>query len=953
MFVFQNEEPLLTVTILHENSDYVTKCLMDSGATVSFINTNLVNHLHLPVYESPGYFRSLTDSFKTEYKCKLSFQLKGKLYTHDFFVYNIPYDVLIGRDILVFQPDQFVNFVKNDNREYGDIDIINDSELQFLPVFNITDSNSKISHPNPLIHNLLQKHASCFSQHCGELPKKFEFTVELIDSNVKYKYIPPRRVPLHFQEEVRRQINDLLDRGIIERSESMWSFPIRCTTKANGQVRMCFDARELNKLTVKHKTVLPHFEEVLSRVSGAKCLSAIDITSGYLHVPVDTKSQEYLSFCPGPGFGNFKFKRMPFGVANGPSHFQFVMRNILGDCPFVFIFVDDILVFSKTLEEHVQHLETVFQRLSSYNIKSSLSKCQFLKDEIKYLGHTIKSNGTYSIPDQKKHILASISLPQTYGDLEHFLGLINYYSKFVSNFSTVISPLLKFKKEMEHPKKSSILQWSPSLIQTFEEIKSVVINSTPLAVPDISKKFEVETDASNDAVGATLLQNGVPVTYASRVFTSTERKYSTYEKELLAIIFALKRFRDCLIGSKFVLRTDHKPLKWLQDQQLDGASRVSRWSMYLMTYDFEIEHIPGKLNNIADYLSRNTVNAVYVPSVFNPNFKMEQQYDQDLLNFNTSSKYCKYKVHMHTDLGVIKFKSRIVVPDHLQKDLLTNLHASLGHCGIKRMSSVVATNYFWPNMYKDISEHILHCSSCQMSKSYRLQNTKMMYSGDNSKPFDSISLDLKAVKNTFLVVIMCLSTRYVKFYFIKSKSSDNVRDCFLRFIYQFGKPSQVLTDNGLEFGGGFASTLHNLGISHVFCAPYHHEGNGQVERMNRWIEERLVMDSNFVNKLEYYECLHNNFVNSTTGLRPNDLIFKFMYCSPLYFSHVSDKNNVRVHPKFRVGDTVLIKNINRRKGTPYFHGDRFRIIDICRESFLLENDQGVRFWRHSSHVKLI
>lgn len=957
MSVFNSEEPLLSVTIVDSCDNYNVNALCDTGSSVSFINKNLVEKLRLKTYHSLGRFRSITNHFETQHKVKIKLQIGRNVLMHDFYVYDIPYELLIGRDLIALDKSILNYFNVNycSDKEIDDsADIINDSSLQFLPVFNAENLES-FETGNKQINHLINQYKSCFSQDCGVLPDKFQFKIDLVDTENRYKYIPPRRIPLHYQDEVSRQISDMLDRGIIERSDSKWSFPVVCTTKSNGKVRICFDARELNKITVKNKTVLPHFEEVLSRLNGASHFSALDITSGYLHVPVETQTQEYLTFCPGPGLGSFRFKRMPFGAVNAPSHFQYIMRSIFGDLSYVFIFIDDILIFSSSLEEHLIHLETIFKRLNEYNMKLAFKKCQFLKSEINYLGHTLKNDGSYTIPIQKKHLMSSVSLPHTYGELESFIGLINYYSKFVPNFSTLIAPLLKLKKETLNPKKSTKLSWTPNLVQTFEEIKNCIVNHTPLAMPDISKQFCVETDASDTGVGAVLLQNDTPVMYSSRVFTSAEAKYSTYEKELLAIIFALKKFRDCLIGKKFILRTDHKPLKWLRNQQLEGSSRISRWSLYLMAYEFDIEHIKGVLNNVADHLSRQSCNtmAVYIPKLYEPNIEQEQTVDDDIVNYDTSTKYCRYMYHLKKVDDVLYFKNRIVVPSKLTHGLLEHYHSVLGHCGIKRMYDSLKDYFFWPRMFEEITKFTSECSTCHMSKSYRTDNVQFSYTADNSKPFDSISMDLKTVKNNHILVIICNATRYAKFYKLCNKSSETVVDCLTTFIYSYGKPSNILSDCGLEFSGEFRVFLNKFDIVHIKSAPYHHEGNGLVERINRFIEEKIIIDDKFIQRLSYYESLHNNFVNSTTGSSPNDMIYRFNYRSPLLKTKSLETSIVKNHKKFKIGDSVFIKNINRKKAQPYYFNDVFKIVDIRRESFLLENTRKFRCWRHSSHVKLV
>ena len=244
--------------------------------------------------------------------------------------------------------------------------------------------------------------------------------------------------------------------------------------------------------------------------------------------------------------GNWQFNVMPFGPKNAPGHFQRCMQQIFGHLDFVFCYIDDLLIYSSNFEEHCQHLEIVLEIIQKHNLHVKFSKCKFAQSEVEYLGHILK-NDSYTFDSKVHHILRDYPLPSTLKELESFIGLINYYRKFVKDFALITKPLFELKSKCD--KKTSV-EWTPESIDTFNQICRLIINATPLAIPNPSLQFELETDASDYAVGATLIQNGKPIQYASRLLQKAEIRYSTYEKELLAIIFAFKQYYDCLVGKK-------------------------------------------------------------------------------------------------------------------------------------------------------------------------------------------------------------------------------------------------------------------------------------------------------------------------------------------------------------------------------------------------------------------
>ena len=363
---------------------------------------------------------------------------------------------------------------------------------------------------------------------------------------------------------------------------------------------MVIDYRKLNEKTIEDKYPIPNITDILDKLGKCHYLTTLDLASGYHQVEMDPRDIEKTAFSTEQG--HFEFKRMPFGSKNAPATFQRLMDNVLKGLleDTCFVYLDDIIIYSTSLEEHIQKLQKVFQRLEQANFKIKIDKYSFLQKEIKYLGHIITENGVKPNPEKINAIL-NYPIPKTQKQIKAFLGLVGYYRKFIRNFADITKPLTKCLKKGE-----KIIE-SPAFIQAFEQCKTLLINEPILQYPDFNKEFIITTDASNVALGAVLSQGKLftdrPVQYASRTLSETEQRYSTIEKELLAIVYAVKTFRPYIYGRHFKIYTDHRPLVWLWKLK-EPNSKLMRWKLKLEEYDFEVIYKKGKYNTNADALSR-------------------------------------------------------------------------------------------------------------------------------------------------------------------------------------------------------------------------------------------------------------------------------------------------------------------------------------------------------------
>ncbi|XP_041987906.1 uncharacterized protein LOC121739485 [Aricia agestis] len=431
----------------------------------------------------------------------------------------------------------------------------------------------------------------------------------LVESQVSD--IPLSLFPECHKQEVEKQINQMLEQNIIEPSSSPWSSPIWVVPKkldSNGQRkwRIVIDYRKLNDISVGETYPIPQISEILDQLGKSKYFTTLDLASGFHQIRISADDAPKTAFSVPQG--HFQFNRMPFGLKNAPSTFQKLMNTCLSGLQGsrCFVYLDDIVIYSFDLESHIDNLKAVFDRLRKFNLKLQPEKCQFLRKEVVYLGHTIGEDGVRPNPKITEAV-TKFPTPKSPKDIKSFLGLVSYYRRFIPNFSKIAKSLTNLLK------KDAPFSWKEEQQLAFETLKQSLISAPILAYPDFSQPFILTCDASNYAISAILSQGPVgrdrPIAYSSRTLNKAEINYSVTEKECLAIVFGTKVFRPYLFGRRFKIITDHKPLNWLFNCK-DPGSRLIRWRLKLEEFDYEIQYKKGKINTNADALSRYPVNPV-------------------------------------------------------------------------------------------------------------------------------------------------------------------------------------------------------------------------------------------------------------------------------------------------------------------------------------------------------
>ena len=464
------------------------------------------------------------------------------------------------------------------------------------------------------LYTLCKQYPTLFAEPNEKLTYTTTVKAEIRTTNNSPVYSRSYPYPMSLKSEVEKQINKLLEDGIIRPSRSPYNSPVWIVDKkpdslGNKQHRLVIDYRKLNSVTIADRYPIPEINEVLSQLGHNNFFSVIDLKSGFHQIPLRNSDIEKTAFSINNG--KYEFTRLPFGLKNAPSIFQRtlddILRDYIGHCCYVYI--DDIIIFSKTESEHGEDLGNVFRTLEQANMKVQLDKCKFFEKEVEFLGFVVTPKGIKTNPAKVKAI-QDFPSPQNLKELRSFLGLSGYYRRFVKDYAKLAKPLtalLRGEDGRTSKNQSAKKQINLDVEATnaFQKIKNVLISEdVMLTYPNLNKEFELTTDASNYAIGAVLSQEDRPITFISRTLSKTEENYAANEKEMLAIIWALKSLRNYLYGSvKIKIFTDHQPLTYALSSK-NNNGKMKRWRAILEEHNYELKYKPGKTNVVADGLSR-------------------------------------------------------------------------------------------------------------------------------------------------------------------------------------------------------------------------------------------------------------------------------------------------------------------------------------------------------------
>jgi RNase H-like domain found in reverse transcriptase/Reverse transcriptase (RNA-dependent DNA polymerase)/Integrase zinc binding domain/Chromo (CHRromatin Organisation MOdifier) domain/Aspartyl protease len=730
------------------------------------------------------------------------------------------------------------------------------------------------------------------------------------------KYGPIYQLSEKELKELRNYLDENLKKGFIRPSTSPAGYPILFARKKDGSLRLCVDYRQLNAITIKNRYALPLIAELQDRIKGAKWFTKIDLRAAYNLIRMKKGEEWKTAFRT--RYGHYEYLVMPFGLTNAPASCQALVNDALREYLDIFTvaYLDDILVYSKSYEEHVQHVTKVLSALEKHGLRVNLEKCEFHKQRVEFLGSIITTKGVLMDP-KKVEAVQTWPQPKTVKELQSFLGFANFYRRFIEGYSKTTAPLTELTK------KEGTFTWGMTQQNAFEDLKKKFISAPILATFDPERQIILETDASDLAIGMCISQpddegRSRPIAFYSRKMIPAELNYEIHDKELLAIVTAFNEWRAYLEGPKYPVKvyTDHKNLLYFTTTKALTRRQV-RWAETLAAHNFEILYTKGKENAKADALSRRpdhmgkgTVTAQAILKMRDPQTIVYNRHvvaamltiETDEISKRLIRAYSKDKVAKEvkkhpermkelkqTDSGLILFKGLVYVPTRERNEIIRMFHEEThqGHQGIDKTIEKIGRTYYFPGMNRTVRTWIGNCDVCRKTKHERHKPYGEMASRPGpSGPWRSIAMDFivklpeskeKVTRATFdsILVITDRLTKYAMFipYKEASDATDLAYTFLRRVVADHGMPEEITSDRDKLFTSKFWKSLVNqLGTRQKMSTAFHPQTDGQTERLNQTLEQYLRAYVNYgqndwVEHLPMAQFAYNNSV-STLGETP-------------------------------------------------------------------------------------
>jgi transposase InsO family protein len=843
------------------------------------------------------------------------------------------------------------------------------------------------------VKSLLEEYSEVFKGELGTI-KHQKAVIQLIPGAVPV-FCKPRGLPYAQKEKVEQELNRLEKLGVIEETKHCdWAAPIVPVTKPDGSIRICGDYKlTVNKFARVDHYPLPKISELLSSLVGGKCFSKLDLSNAYQQVELDENSMDLTTINTQKGL--YRYRRLPFGISAAPGFFQRLMENIMKGISNVCVYLDDILVSGNSLQNHNETLKQVLQRLQEHGVKLNKEKSKIAVSELTCLGHVISDGGIRPSPDKLRAVVDAPE-PSNTTELKAFIGLVNYYGRFLKNLSTQLHPLYQLLK------KNKKWEWGECQRETFKRLKERLQAPLLLIHYDPDKELELVCDASPYGVGAVLSQkiNGKeqPVCFASRTLSETERKYSQVDKEALAIIFGVKKFHEYLFGRHFTIFSDHKPLMYLFGENKGipriVSARIQRWALILSSYSYSIRYRPGKEVQNADALSRLPVlpppEETPIPSelvqvlevvdrtpVTARDIKRWTSRDPVLaqvmhyVNHGWPNKvvdgnlapYSNRRLELSSVEGCLTWGSRIIIPSRGRQLLLKDLHSS--HPGASRMKSLARQYVWWPNMDKQIENLVQMCNQCQAHRATAPEAHHHPWEYPKA-PWRRIHIDHAGpFQGKYFLVVVDAFTKWVEVEVVKNTSSNITVERLRKMFSTFGIPETLVSDNGSSFcSQEFKKFINWNGIKHLTTPYYHPNSNGLAERAVRTFKENIKMqvEGTIEEKIAKFLFNYRLTPHSTTGESPCELMFgrkirsRWDLLKPnlqmkVQFKQAKqqlyDDRNSKIR-NLQEGDKVWIKNFRGNK-----KWTKGKIIkSISTNIFIAEDVEGRKRRCHIDHVRV-
>lgn len=818
--------PLMTVNIArHDVSAFV-----DSGSELNALSLAFCSMHHISFKRQSQTFCLADNSqFSSVGFIRLPVKYEAEEKLLDFYVFpSCISDVILGRPGL---------------RQFGVVlsfASVTKNSLNDVIIFDKLAPSQKDQ-----ITRLLHEYSDVFGLN-GTVVKGFEHSISL-KPEARPFISKAYKVPHKLEDEMDEQIERMLTDGIIRKSNSAWRSPSFFVKKKNGKWRFVIDFRKLNSLCNKDAFPIPNIDKVLTTFEGCDHFSVLDAASGYWQVNMREEDRELTAF---EAKGDlYEFNVMPFGLCNAPATFQRMMTTILRTLKSCIAYIDDVIVASRGFSNHMEELQSLFEKFREYNLKLQPGKCNIAMDSVKYLGHVVSKDGISPDPE-KLQWLENVEVPSTRKEADRFCGFVNYLSRYIPHLAHIVKPIFTAKGERKQ------FHWNAECQEAFEKIKDKLLQDPiVLRFPNFNKPFSLHVDASDFAMGACLFQEDGPIQFFSRTFSKAERNYSATDREFCALVNAVKYFRHIIFGYKTTVHTDHQSVISLIKQRPPANGRHARYLNTISEFDLEVVHISGKNNVTADFLSR-------------------------LVSADSSTPGCEVKNH---------FEKFCAVKDEKDIEALVSTYHNEGHFSVTKVrKALLASGHWFPRMRAVLHEFQKNCSVCSRAKSYSNSNIPdgALPSFPQVQPRQMVFIDIVGPLPTcrsgyrFIFTMIDAASKWLEAVPLTGIDAERTVKAFNnQWILRHGPPACVHSDNGSNFRSfDFQNFLSKCGTRQSFTTPYRPQANGVIERHHRTLKDRLRTSllqkgGQWLDHLQQAVYDINRTVNDATGVAP----FRFLY----------------------------------------------------------------------------
>lgn len=965
--------------------------LIDTGAEFSLVNEQFINKYReelkgkiIPIknINLVTINKKKINTVKKQLNCDLEiekYKIKGEmLITSDMTI-----DLLIGMNILsdnhmiinlekrvLEYEDVEVPFIKNKQEEEGNknktinINYVGDyREVRIVENGENKELNCSEDHKE-LMKEVLKDYEELTNEKQG-LARGYTHKLEVInEESFNCKTYP---VPQAYKEIVKDEINSMLENRVIEKARTPFINPVVIVKKTDGKIRICLDARQINARTVPQFETPVMIEGIMGKLGNKSVFTKLDLKNSFWLIPLERNSRKYTGFSID---GNvYQFRVVPFGLSTSCAALVRAMQQILNKYDsFCSHYIDDILIFSDDYEKHLEHIQIILDELKENGLKLNLEKCEFFKTEIKFLGYKINLQGITIDKGRLKEI-EEYPRPKNLRTLRGLLGVLNYYRKFVDNIaekSLILHDLLK---------KGVKWKWTEEHERAFNSLKESFCKNVMIHHPDYSIPFILRTDASDCAIAAELTQtkNGVeiPISFVSRSLRKHERNYTITEKEMAAVVFAVMKLKFYLTGNRFTVETDHGALEHLMKTRFANG-RIYRWTLLLQEFNFDIKHIPGKRNIVADSLSRKEIdqaerlNEVVIAlnvlnerdGIFSDEYLSREQDNNEEIaeiknKINNNVEIKKYSIVEGKLCKSIKEEKRYVTTREHALLIGKYFHEEYGHIGMRKLWLMFRETY---NCKKDVGvmkKIVSGCHLCCLAKYKNHINRNEVKNIMENEPLGLIAIDFlsnlvrsKGFKH--MLIIVDVFTKFTRIYPCKRNNTDTAINCIELFMLELGKPKRILADNATYFTNNrFKNYWLDRNIALSYCSVRHPQGNPSeryVQEVIKYLRimvyyDRHVNWHNYIAKIEKYI---NEVPSTVTQETPQVLMKRENPQRPWETEVVTDENfiirlnkvkdrirknneayirketkKIKKKVQFNIGDKVIVKHLrvaNREQG---------------------------------------